>query len=91
MKRAIAGTFVGLGLMIAMSLPAMAKPAKATASRARHKSAKTINFGIGDTLTGTLIAPNQALINARTFASHTSLIKVRESFIKEIVKSAHDL
>jgi hypothetical protein len=44
----------------------------------------------GDTIDGELVKPEGEFVNTRTFAEHTSLIRVRADFIKEIVKSAED-
>ena len=45
----------------------------------------------GDNIEGELIKPDGEMVNSRKFAEHTSLIRVRQDFIKEIVKSAEDL
>ena len=44
----------------------------------------------GDTIDGELVKPEGEFVNTRKFAEHTSLIRVRADFIKEIVKSAED-
>jgi hypothetical protein len=44
-----------------------------------------------DNIEGELIKPDGEMVNQRKFAEHTSLIRVRQDFIKEIVKSAEDL
>ena len=45
----------------------------------------------GDTIEGDLIKPEGLDVNARDFAKHSSLIKIRTNFIAEILKSAEDL
>ena len=40
---------------------------------------------------GELVKPDGDFLDTRKFASHTSLIRIRKDFIKEIVKSAEDL
>ena len=45
----------------------------------------------GDTIEGDLIKPEGLDVNARDFAKHTSLIRIRKEFIQEILKSAEDL
>jgi hypothetical protein len=45
----------------------------------------------GDTIEGDLIKPEGSTVDARDFAKHSSLIKIRTSFIPEILKSAQDL
>ena len=44
-----------------------------------------------DNIEGELIKPDGEMVNQRKYAEHTSLIRVRQDFIKEIVKSAEDL
>ena len=45
----------------------------------------------GDTIEGDLIKPEGSTVDARDFAKHSSLIKIRKDFIPEIIKSAEDL
>jgi hypothetical protein len=45
----------------------------------------------GDTIEGDLVKPEGTDLNARDFAQHSSLIRIRKDFIPEIIKSAEDL
>ena len=54
------------------------------------KKVKTYDFS-GDTIDGDLVKPDGEMVNTRTFANHTSLIRIRKDFIREILKSAEDL
>lgn len=45
----------------------------------------------GDTIEGDLIKPEGSTVDARDFAKHSSLIRIRKDFIPEILKSAEDL
>jgi hypothetical protein len=45
----------------------------------------------GDTIEGDLIKPEGSSVDARDFAKHSSLIRIRKEFIAEILKSAEDL
>ena len=45
----------------------------------------------GDTIEGDLIRPEGTTVDARDFAKHSSLIRIRTNFIPEILKSAEDL
>jgi hypothetical protein len=45
----------------------------------------------GDTIEGDLVKPEGSTVDARDFAKHSSLIKIRTNFIPEIIKSAQDL
>jgi hypothetical protein len=51
---------------------------------------KTYDFS-ADTIEGDLIKPEGTDVNARDFAKHSSLIRIRTNFIPEIIKSAEDL
>jgi hypothetical protein len=64
-----------------------AKPAKADAGGGR---VKTYDF-TGDEIDGDLVKPDGEFVDTRKFATHTSLIRIRKDFIREIVKSAEDL
>lgn len=44
-----------------------------------------------DTIEGDLIKPEGSTVDARDFAKHSSLIRIRTHFIPEIIKSAEDL
>ena len=86
MKRAILVSFLAA---VAMSL---ALPATVNAQKKdkNTKKVKTYDF-TGDNIDGDLIKPDGVSIDTRTFASHTSLIRIRKDFIREILKSAEDL
>ena len=62
------------------------KPSKADAA----PKTKVYDFS-GDTIEGDLIKPEGSTVDARDFAKHSSLIRIRTNFIQEIVKSAEDL
>lgn len=66
----------------------------ATAAFAQPKDAKAkvkvYDFS-GDTIEGDLIKPEGSTVDARDFAKHSSLIRIRKEFIAEILKSAEDL
>ena len=51
---------------------------------------KTYDFS-GDTIEGDLVKPEGSTVDARDFAKHSSLIRIRKDFIPEIIKSAEDL
>ena len=54
------------------------------------KKVKSYDF-TGDEIDGELVKPDGDFLDTRKFASHTSLIRLRKDFIKEILKSAEDL
>jgi hypothetical protein len=58
--------------------------------KAATPKTKVYDFS-GDKIEGDLIRPEGSSIDARTFGTHGSLIRIRKDFIPEIVKSAEDL
>ena len=61
-------------------------------SFAQDKAAKVKVYDFsGDTIEGDLVKPEGTDLNARDFAKHSSLIRIRKDFIPEIIKSAEDL
>ena len=89
-----------LGLVIAaagtaQAQPADKKPAPAAASSDRGGGSSTAKVKVydfsGDTIEGDLIRPEGTTVDARDFAKHSSLIRIRKDFIPEIIKSAEDL
>ena len=83
MKRVFV-SFAVAALAISLSAPAFAQQKKA------DKKAKSYDF-TGDDIDGELVKPDGEFVDTRKFASHTSLIRIRKDFIKEILKSAEDL
>ena len=61
-------------------------------ANAEDKAPKTKVYDFsGDTIEGDLIKPEGTTVDARDFAKHSSLIRIRTNFIPEIIKSAEDL
>ena len=88
--RKILMTFATLGLLSTVAL-AQPKPAPAGGGdKAGAGKVKVYDFS-GDTIEGDLIKPEGSTVDARDFAKHSSLIKIRKDFIPEIIKSAEDL
>ena len=94
MKR-LAKILVAGVAVVALSAPVMgvgtavAQKKKAKASKS-DKRVKTYDF-TGDEIDGDLVKPDGEFVDTRKFATHTSLIRIRKDFIREIVKSAEDL
>jgi hypothetical protein len=65
-------------------------PAAGNAGNAGNAKVKVYDFS-GDTIEGDLIKPEGTTVDARDFAKHSSLIRIRKDFIAEILKSAEDL
>ena len=55
-----------------------------------NQKVKTYDFS-GDTIDGDLVKPDGEMVDTRSFANHSSLIRIRKDFIREILKSAEDL
>jgi len=65
-------------------------PALAQKKADEKAKVKVYDFS-GDTIEGDLIKPEGSSVDARDFAKHSSLIRIRKDFIAEILKSAEDL
>ena len=78
-----------LVLVLFMAGVAVAQP-KADKAPAGAGKTKVYDFS-GDTIEGDLVKPEGSTVDARDFAKHSSLIRIRKDFIPEIIKSAEDL
>ena len=92
MKRTLIATVLGIGLLaFGTAGYAQKKGGKAAApASSGYQKVKTYDFS-GDTIDGELVKPDGEFVDTRKSAEHTSLIRVRQDFIKEIVKSAENL
>jgi hypothetical protein len=89
--RTLATTFSILALLTATAFAQpKAKGNAGNAGNAGGAKVKVYDFS-GDTIEGDLIKPEGTTVDARDFAKHSSLIKIRKDFIAEILKSAEDL
>lgn len=77
-------------LVAASILALFATPALAQPKDSKAPKVKVYDFS-GDTIEGDLIKPEGTSVDARDFAKHSSLIRIRKDFIAEILKSAEDL
>jgi hypothetical protein len=76
-----------LVLVLFMAGVAVAQP---KGDKAPAGKTKVYDF-TGDTIEGDLVKPEGSTVDARDFAKHSSLIRIRKDFIPEIIKSAEDL
>lgn len=91
MKRTLIATVLGIAVMATGGIAdAQRRGAKKPPAEDANKKVKSYDFS-GDEIEGELIKPEGVDVTTRRFAEHTSLIRVRQDFIKEIVKSAEDL
>ncbi|MBK9030359.1 MAG: hypothetical protein IPL61_03310 [Myxococcales bacterium] len=81
-----ARTITAFSMLALFTVPALAQP-KDKGDKAK---VKVYDFS-GDTIEGDLIKPEGTSVDARDFAKHSSLIRIRKDFIAEILKSAEDL
>ncbi|HMG23205.1 MAG TPA: hypothetical protein VK607_17840 [Kofleriaceae bacterium] len=79
---------VAVAVVVATAGTAAAQEKKG--DKAANPKVKVYDFS-GDTIEGDLIRPEGSTVDARDFAKHSSLIRVRKDFIQEIIKSAEDL
>ncbi|MFH0901497.1 MAG: hypothetical protein V2A73_12795 [Pseudomonadota bacterium] len=97
MRRILVAMILG-ALMLALAGPAMAQKKKGTAKAAGgggdasggYQKVKTYDFS-GDTISGELQLPDGDIGRSLVSKRQSSLIRIRQDFIKEIVKSAEDL
>jgi hypothetical protein len=82
-------TIVG-AMTLAAPLAQAQKKGKGGEAKAEAPKTKSYDF-TGDEIDGELVKPDGDFLDTRKFANHTSLIRLRTNFIKEILKSAEDL
>lgn len=93
MKRTLIASILGVAIL-AFAGPAFAqgkgKGKAGGKSGEGYQKVKSYDFS-GDTIDGELVKPDGEIVDTRKFAEHSSLIRIRKDFIKEILKSAEDL
>ncbi len=91
MIRNILSVFAVVGLLsgVAVAQKAGAKPAAGAEGGTTYK-AKTVYDFDDDIVEGDLVRPDGEFIDSRKSAKHSSLIKIRENFMPEMLKSAED-
>ena len=77
--------------LIVAALGLLTAPALAQKGKDGGKPKVKVYDFTGDTIEGDLIKPEGSSVDARDFAKHSSLIRIRKDFIPEIIKSAEDL
>jgi hypothetical protein len=72
--------------------PALAQtPAGGEAGGSVQYKQKTVYDFDDDVVEGDLVRPDGEFVDTRRAAKHSSLIKIRENFIPEMLKSAEDI
>ncbi len=93
MSRKLYSLLAGVTLLAASStVLAQAKPAPAAGGgdNVQYKSKTVYDFD-DDVVEGDLVRPDGEFVDTRKGAKHSSLIKIRENFIPEMIKSAEDI
>lgn len=72
-------------------LLAVAMLSSASFAQTKKPEPKEIIFGEGDLIPGTISRPDVEFIDGRAPTTHTSLIRVRESFREKVMESAREL
>ena len=81
---------IALATIALLATSALAQPKAKDAGGGGGGKVKVYDFS-GDTIEGDLVKPEGSTVDARDFAKHSSLIRIRKDFIPEIIKSAEDL
>jgi hypothetical protein len=87
MSRKAWGLVAGLALLGAPVIAFAADPPQGNVS---YKSKTVYDFD-DDVVEGDLVRPDGEFVDSRKAAKHSSLIKIRENFIPEMLKSAEDI
>ncbi len=90
LSKIIAALSVAGAVALAAPLSALAQGKGNKQPKEEPKKVKSYDF-TGDEIDGELVKPDGDFLDTRKFANHTSLIRLRTNFIKEILKSAEDL
>ncbi|MDB4965707.1 MAG: hypothetical protein JWN44_1396 [Myxococcales bacterium] len=90
MSRKLIGLFAGMTLLTAVAGAALAQAPAAGGDNTQYKSKTVYDFD-DDMVEGDLVRPDGEFVDTRKGAKHSSLIKIRENFIPEMIKSAEDI
>ena len=89
MSRKLFG-LLAAGLLIAATGSTVFAQDKGGGDNVQYKSKTVYDFD-DDTVEGDLVRPDGEFVDTRKGAKHSSLIKIRENFIPEMIKSAEDI
>ena len=90
MSRKLFG-LLAAGLLIAATGGTVFAQDKGAAGGDVQYKSKTVYDFDDDTVEGDLVRPDGEFVDTRKGAKHSSLIKIRENFIPEMIKSAEDI
>ena len=82
-----------LGFLVAVSfaVPAFGQGKPPAGGDSVSYKQKTVYDFDDDVVEGDLVRPDGEFVDSRRAAKHSSLIKIRENFIPEMLKSAEDI
>jgi hypothetical protein len=89
MSRKLFG-LLAAGMLIAATGGTVFAQAAAGGGDVTYKSKTVYDFD-DDVVEGDLVRPDGEFVDTRKGAKHSSLIKIRENFIPEMIKSAEDI
>ena len=89
MSRKLFG-LLAAGVLIAATGGTVLAQDKGGGDNVQYKSKTVYDFD-DDTVEGDLVRPDGEFVDTRKGAKHSSLIKIRENFIPEMIKSAEDI
>ncbi len=90
MSRKLIGLFAGVTLLAASGVVFAQAKAEGGGDNVQYKSKTVYDFD-DDVVEGDLVRPDGEFVDTRKGAKHSSLIKIRENFIPEMIKSAEDI
>jgi len=89
MKR-ILSLGLSLSLVGAIAGSAFAQKAAPAGGDVQYKAKTTYDFD-DDLVEGDMVKPDGEMLDSRNKAKHSSLIKIRENFLPEMLKTAEDI
>ena len=89
MSRKLLGLLAAGAFIVATGATVLAQD-KGGGGDVTYKSKTVYDFD-DDTVEGDLVRPDGEFVDTRKGAKHSSLIKIRENFIPEMIKSAEDI
>lgn len=81
---------IAAGALLFTAAPAMAQDSPVDKGNVSYKQKTVYDFD-DDVVEGDLVRPDGEFVDIRKTAKHSSLIKIREHFIDEMLKSAEDI
>jgi hypothetical protein len=90
MSRKLLGLALGMVLASGVAFAQKAAAPAAGGDGVTYKAKTTYDFD-DDVVEGDLVRPDGEFVDSRKAAKHSSLIKIRDHFIPEMLKSAEDI